>query len=229
MFGNRTVQQSNIIELNRTWSNTSTIRNKPVSSGLKQSVAVKYISLTLAPLVKTQLKSEFLPILLRVNAYQCCIPFCFSTEQNRTNRVDWVRLGSVIELNRTHKKVPVRLCSIAEPIELQSNDWVRLGSIGFWFGFFRLTTPGVYKQLLCNFFIGHLVLYWLDNPSFILKIRVKRSLWLVWSFQSVGPKCPFPFDKIVAPSTALLYPACKKSVEPENVPFHWARVGCYEN
>ena len=99
------------------------------------------ISLTLAPLVKTQLKSEFLPILLRVNAYQCCIPFCFSTEQNRTNRVDWVRLGSVIELNRTHKKVPVRLCSIAEPIELQSNDWVRLGSIGFWFGFVRLTTP----------------------------------------------------------------------------------------
>ena len=62
------------------------------------------ISLTLAPLVKTQLKSEFLPILLRVNAYQFCIPFCFSTEQNRTNRVNWVRLGSVIELNQTHKK-----------------------------------------------------------------------------------------------------------------------------
>lgn len=100
------------------------------------------IALTLAPLAKTQLKSEFLPILLRVNAYQCCIPFCFSTEQNRTNRVDWVRLGSVIELNRTHKKVPVRLCSIAEPIELQSNDWVRLSSIGFWFDFVRLATPG---------------------------------------------------------------------------------------
>ena len=44
--------------------------------------------------------------------------------------------------NRTHKKVPVRLCPIAEPIELQSNDWVRLGSIGFWFGFVRLATPG---------------------------------------------------------------------------------------
>ena len=72
------------------------------------------ISLTLAPPAKTQLKSEFLPILLKVNAYQCCIPFCFSTEQNWTNRVDWVRLGSVIELNRTLKKVPVRLCSIAE-------------------------------------------------------------------------------------------------------------------
>ena len=108
------------------------------------------ISLTLAPLVKTQLKSEFLPILLRVNAYQFCIPFCFSTEQNRTNRVDWVRLGSVIELNRTHKKVPVRLCSIAEPIELQSNDWVRLGSIGFWFGFVRLTTPGVKHGKNCT-------------------------------------------------------------------------------
>ena len=84
------------------------------------------ISLTLPPLVKTQLKSEFLPILLRVNAYQFCIPFCFSTEQNRTNRVDWVRLSSEIELNRTPKKVPVRLCSIAEPIELRLNDWVRL-------------------------------------------------------------------------------------------------------
>ena len=29
-------------------------------------------------------------------------------------------------------------------------------------------------------------------------------LWPVWSFRSVGPKCPFPFDKIVVPSTALL-------------------------
>ena len=29
-------------------------------------------------------------------------------------------------------------------------------------------------------------------------------LWPVWSFRSVRPKCPFPFDKIVVPSTALL-------------------------
>ena len=36
-------------------------------------------------------------------------------------------------------------------------------------------------------------------------------LWLVWSFLSVGPKCPFPFDKIVGPSTALLNPAYKNS------------------
>ena len=34
-------------------------------------------------------------------------------------------------------------------------------------------------------------------------------LWAVWSFQSVGPKCPFPFAKIVVPSTALFYPAYK--------------------
>ena len=47
---------------------------------------------------------------------------------NRTQLLDWVRLDSVIELNRTHKNVPVRLCSIAEPIE-------RLGSIGFNHGF----------------------------------------------------------------------------------------------
>ena len=32
----------------------------------------------------------------------------------------------------------------------------------------------------------------------------------VWSFRSVG-KCPFPFDKIVVPSTALLYPAYKNN------------------
>ena len=28
-------------------------------------------------------------------------------------------------------------------------------------------------------------------------------------FRSVGPKCPFPFAKIVVPSTALFYPAYK--------------------
>ena len=55
---------------------------------VNESISILLISLTLAPLAKTQLKSEFLPILLRVNAYQCCISFCFSTEQNRTNRVD---------------------------------------------------------------------------------------------------------------------------------------------
>ena len=32
-------------------------------------------------------------------------------------------------------------------------------------------------------------------------------VWLVWSFWLVRPKSPFPFDKIVVPSTALLYPA----------------------
>ena len=46
----------------------------------------------------------------------------FTTQRNRTNRVikfDWfIKFG-----NRTHRKVPVRLCSIAEPIERQSNDW----------------------------------------------------------------------------------------------------------
>ena len=27
----------------------------------------------------------------------------------------------------------------------------------------------------------------------------------MWSFRSVGRKCPFPFDKVVVPSIALLY------------------------
>ena len=35
--------------------------------------------------------------------------------------------------------------------------------------------------------------------------------WPVWSFRSVEPKCPFPFAKIVVPSTALLYPAYRNN------------------
>ena len=31
-------------------------------------------------------------------------------------------------------------------------------------------------------------------------------LWPVWSLRSVGPKCRFPFAKIVVPSTALFHP-----------------------
>ena len=51
----------------------------------------------------------------------------------------------------------------------------------------------------------------------------------VWS---VRPKCPFPFDKIVVPSTALLYPAYKNNNQTRGglgqvcatgIPFHWAR------
>ena len=36
--------------------------------------------------------------------------------------------------------------------------------------------------------------------------NIRDQLW-----RSVGPKCPFPFDKIVVPSTALLYPAYKNN------------------
>ena len=39
------------------------------------------------------------------------------------------------------------------------------------------------------------------------------QLWPVWLFRSVGPKCSFPFDNIVVPSTALLYPAYKNNNE----------------
>ena len=76
------------------------------------------------------------------------ILFFYRTKSNQSRR-----LSSVIELNRTHKKVPVRLCSIAEPIELQSNDWVRLGSIGFGFGFVRLATPGKEHDLRDGYFV----------------------------------------------------------------------------
>ena len=63
--------------------------------------------------------------------------FLYQTKSSQSRR-----LSSIGFVNRTHRKAPFRLCSIAEPIELQSNDWIRLGSIGFWFGFVRLTTPG---------------------------------------------------------------------------------------
>ena len=36
-------------------------------------------------------------------------------------------------------------------------------------------------------------------------------LWPVSSFRLVGPKCPFPFDKIVLPSTTLLHPTYKNN------------------
>ena len=35
--------------------------------------------------------------------------------------------------------------------------------------------------------------------------------WPFRSFRSVGPKCPFPFDTIVVPRTALLYPTYKNN------------------
>ena len=33
----------------------------------------------------------------------------------------------------------------------------------------------------------------------------------IWSFWAVGPRGPFPFGKIIVPSTALLYPAYKNN------------------
>ena len=46
--------------------------------------------------------------------------------------------------------------------------------------------------------------------------NIQDQLWrwstlMVWSFRSVGPKCSFPFDKIVVASTTLLYRACKNN------------------
>ena len=67
-----------------------------------------------------------------------------------SNREERVLLTSVIErtssINRTHWKIPARLCAITEAMEQQSG---RLGSIEFsWFmvRFVRLTTPDLYKK-----------------------------------------------------------------------------------
>ena len=54
----------------------------------------------------------------------------------------------------------------------------------------------------------------------------------VWPVWSVRPKCPFLFDKIVVPSTALLYPAYRNNnqtrgglcqVWATGIPFDWTR------
>ena len=50
------------------------------------------------------------------------------------------------------------------------------------------------------------------GPTRIFGISSEGSpLWSVWSFRSVGPKCLFPFGKIVVLNTALLYPAYKNN------------------
>ena len=76
----------------------------------------------------------------------CIIPDVVNrTFGNRTQLLDWVRLDSVIELNRTHKNVPVRLCSIAEPIE-------RLDSImDFWFGS-RIDYAGIIRDKVISYY-----------------------------------------------------------------------------
>ena len=48
-------------------------------------------------------------------------------------------------------------------------------------------------------------------------------LWPVWSFRSVGPKCPFPFAKIDIPSTALFYPAYKNKYFPVESEVLWVK------
>ena len=52
-----------------------------------------------------------------------------------------------------------------------------------------------------------------------------NKLCVVWSFGSVGPKCPSPFDKIVVPIIALLYPVYKN-----NNMLYWLGLGlCNRN
>ena len=54
-------------------------------------------------------------------------------------------------------------------------------------------------------------LFWF-GPTGIFRTRFEGGpLWMVWSFQSVGLKSPFPFDEIVVASTALLFPAYKNN------------------
>ena len=47
-------------------------------------------------------------------------------------------------------------------------------------------------------------------------LKVVHFHWSGHFGQSVGPKCPFAFDKIVVPSTALLYPAYKNNNQTQS-------------
>ena len=60
----------------------------------------------------------------------------------------------------------------------------------------------------------HFSLLWLEYSGPALK--VVHFNWSGYFGQSVRPKCPFPFDKIVVPSTALLYPAYKKNNQTQS-------------
>jgi len=61
-----------------------------------------------------------------------------------TVRTKLHRIGSILFENRTHSKIDVRFCSIAEP---NRTSIVRLSSIDFLFDFVRLDTPGTYQGL----------------------------------------------------------------------------------
>ena len=50
-----------------------------------------------------------------------------------------------------------------------------------------------------------------NSPFWFGPTRIFGPLWPVQLSRLVGLKCPFPFDKIFVPSTALLYPARKNN------------------
>ena len=68
--------------------------------------------------------------------------------------------------NRTHSKIGVRFCSIAEP---NRTIGVRLGSIGFLFGFVRLDRSGLITNC-CNCCIG-------VSFECLYRLHDKESLW----------------------------------------------------
>ena len=68
------------------------------------------------------------------------------------------------------------------------------------------------------------------GPTGIFETSFKGGpLWLVWSFWSVGPKYPFPFDKIVVPSTALLNPTYKDNNQTRSGLGRVCGIGIYRS
>ena len=86
---------------------------------------------------------------------------------SRDNCIGLVPFCSIILVhwfeNRTHSTIGVRFCSIAEP---NRTIGVRLGSIGFLFGFVRLHRSGRRTRIEKNAFLNQHVLVWKRPRAF---------------------------------------------------------------
>ena len=82
---------------------------------------------------------------------------CFTSFRHQEIKTKLQRISSILFdwfdwfENRTHSKIDVRFCSIAEP---NQTPIIQLSSIGFLFDFVRLDTPGLMWH---NYFCGSFV------------------------------------------------------------------------
>ena len=105
--------------------------------------------------------------------------------------IDWLDYFDFVRLywfdwfeNRTHSKIGVRFCSIAQP---NRTIGVRLGSIGFLFGFVRLDRSGLIVLFRSwNYCLKHsnkhTILIQLDGWHLLLQEWLLKRLFTSWIF-----------------------------------------------